>query len=166
MLDIFSMKINLEKAAFSDASAILAMQKAAFLPLLEKYQDSDTNPANETLGQVLGRIESPGSFYYKIMAEKKMVGAIRIKRGEGRQFWVSPLFVDPLFQGLGIAGQAMKQAELLHAEADTWELATILEEDGNCRFYEKLGYRATGSFEQLNDKATLGFFIKTVKDVE
>lgn len=160
------MKIKLERAEASDATAILAMQKSAFLPLLEKYQDSDTNPASETLERVLGRIASPGSFYYKIMTQEKMVGAIRIKRGKGRRFWVSPLFIDPPLQGLGIAGEAMKQAELLHAEADTWELATILEEEGNCRFYEKLGYRPTGVIDQLNDKTTLGYFKKTVNDIE
>ncbi|MDQ0429308.1 GNAT superfamily N-acetyltransferase [Planomicrobium stackebrandtii] len=160
------MKIRLEKATASDASAILAMQKSAFLPLLERYQDYDTNPANEKLERVLGRIESQGSFYYKIMAQEKMAGAIRIKRDAGNRFWVSPLFVDPRFQGLGIAGEAMKQAELLHAEAGIWELATILEEEGNCRFYINLGYRATGVIEELNNRATLGYFKKTAKDVD
>lgn len=160
------MKIKLEKATASDAAAILAMQKSAFLPLLEKYQDSTTNPVNETVERVCGRIESPGSFYYKIMAQEIMVGAIRIKQDEGNRFWVSPLFVDPRFQGRGAAAEAMIQAEQLYSEADTWELATILEEERNCRFYEKLGYRPTGVLKQLNDRATLGYFIKTVKDVE
>ena len=154
------MKIQLKTATASDAAAILAMQKAAFQPLLEKYEDSDTNPANENLERVRGRIRSSDSFYYKLMAQEKMVGAIRIKRQECGRFWISPLFVDPLFQGQGIAREAMKQVELLHAEADTWELATILEEEKNCRFYEKLGYRATGAIDELNKKATLGYFIK------
>ena len=64
-----------------------------------------------------------------------------------------------------MAQKAMEQAELLHAEAETWELATILEEEGNCRFYEKLGYLATGVTNQLDDNATLGYFKKTAKDV-
>ncbi|WP_394121173.1 GNAT family N-acetyltransferase [Planococcus donghaensis] len=154
------MNINLEKATASDAPAILAMQKAAFLPLLEKYQDHDTNPANETLERVLGRINSLGSHFYKILAEEKMVGAIRIRWYEDGRFWVSPLFVDPSHQGRGIAGEAMKLAELQHQEAVTWELTTILEEEGNCRFYENLGYRETGVIEQLNSRATLGYFKK------
>lgn len=159
------MKIKLEKATAWDAPAILAMQKAAFMPLLEKYQDHDTNPVNETLERVLGRINNPASIYYKIVAKEYMVGAIRIKWDEEGRFWISPLFVDPLYQGLGIARKAMEQAELLHVEAETWELATILEEEGNCRFYENLGYRATGTSDQLNDNATLGYFKKTIKDV-
>ena len=159
------MKIKLEKATTSDAPAILAMQKSAFLPLLEKYQDYDTNPANETLERVLGRINSSDSIYYKIVAKENMVGAIRIKWDENRRFWISPLFVDPLFQGLGIAREAMHQTEILHAEAETWELAAILQEEQTCRFYEKLGYQATGAIGRLNDSATLGYFRKTAKDV-
>lgn len=154
------MDIKLEKAIASDAPAILAMQKAAFLPLLEKYQDHDSNPANETLERVLGRINGLGSHFYKILAEEKMVGAIRIRWYEDGRFWVSPLFVDPSRQERGIAGEAMKLAELQHKEAITWELATILEEEGNCRFYEKLGYRETGVIEQLNSRTTLGYFKK------
>lgn len=158
------MRITLKKAVSSDASGILNMQKAAFLPLLKKYQDHGTNPANETLDQVLHRISSEDSFYYKIMIQEKMVGAIRIKFNEDSGFWISPLFVDPLFQKQGIAGKTVKLIEDLHAEADIWELATILEEDGNCRFYEKLGYRSTGVRKKLNDCATLGYFKKTVED--
>lgn len=158
------MRTTLEKAVTSDAGDILTMQKAAFLPLLKKYQDHDTNPANETLEQVRHRISSKGSFYYKIMMQKKMVGAIRIKFNGDSGFWISPLFVDPLFQERGIAGKAMKLVENLHEEAMIWELATILEEEGNCRFYEKLGYRSTGVNEKLNDRTTLGYFKKTVED--
>ena len=154
------MKIKLEKARASDAPAILAMQKSAFLPLLEKCQDYDTNPANETLERVLGRINSSGSIYYKIVAKENMVGAIRIKWDKNRRFWISPLFVDPLFQGLGIAREAMHQVEILHAKAEAWELAAILQEERTCRFYKKLGYQATGANEQLNDSTTLGYFRK------
>lgn len=160
------MKIELEKATALDAAAILSMQKSAFLPLLEKYQDMDTNPANETEERILTRINSPGSFYYKILNQGKMMGAIRVKADKDRRFWISPLFIDPPCQGLGIAGQAMQLVEILHAEAETWELATILQEEANCRFYEKMGYKATGATERLNDRATLGYFRKSAKGVE
>ena len=160
------MKIELEKATASDAAAILTMQKSAFLPLLQKCRDRETNPANETVERILIRINSPGSFYYKILFQGRMVGAIRVKSDKGRRFWISPLFIDPPYQGLGIAGKAMHLTELLHAEAETWELATILQEEANCRFYEKLGYKATGATDRLNDSATLGYFRKPVKGVD
>ncbi|MGB6406195.1 MAG: GNAT family N-acetyltransferase [Planococcus donghaensis] len=154
------MKIELIKAEVSDASSILAMQKESFMPLLMKYQDMNTNPANETLEQVLTRITMTGSFFYKIVRGKKMVGAIRVKYGGENRFWISPIFVDPRFQGLGIAKEAMRRAEEIHIAAQVWELATILQEEANCRFYEKMGYKETGRTETLNNKATLGYFRK------
>ncbi|MCH4825457.1 GNAT family N-acetyltransferase [Planococcus halocryophilus] len=160
------MKIELIKAEVSDATSILAMQKKSFMPLLMKYQDMNTNPANETLEQVLTRITMSDSFFYKIVQEKKMVGAIRVKYGGEDRFWISPIFVDPRFQGLGIARAAMKLAEEQHVEAKVWELATILEEEANCRFYEKIGYQSTGVTQILNSRATLGYFKKAAKGAE
>lgn len=160
------MKIQLIKAEAADAPTILAMQKESFMPLLIKYHDMNTNPANETLEQVLTRITMAGSFFYKIIREKEMVGAIRVKSGEENRFWISPIFVAPRFQGLGIARTAMQLAEEKHEEAQFWELATILEEQANCRFYEKLGYQSTGVTQSLNSNATLGYFKKIAKDAE
>ncbi|AQU80818.1 MULTISPECIES: GNAT family N-acetyltransferase [Planococcus] len=160
------MKVELIKAEVSDAPSILAMQKESFMPLLVKYQDMQTNPANETLEQVLTRITMSGSFFYKIVKGQKMVGAIRVKYGGENCFWISPIFVDPQFQGLGVAKEAMKLVEERHAEAHVWELATILEEEANCRFYEKLGYQSTGVTQSLNSNATLGYFNKIAKDAD
>ncbi len=43
------MYLRLDKATDSDAQSIFEMQVKAFIPLLEKYQDHDTSPANEQL---------------------------------------------------------------------------------------------------------------------
>lgn len=43
------MFVSIEKATNEDAPEILDIQVKAFLPLLEKYKDYDTNPANETI---------------------------------------------------------------------------------------------------------------------
>jgi len=40
------MNINFEISTEEDAPMLYNMQKEAFLPLLKKYQDEDTNPAN------------------------------------------------------------------------------------------------------------------------
>ena len=44
--------VTLQCADVSDAEQLLQMLKAAFAPLLERCQDHDINPANETAGQV------------------------------------------------------------------------------------------------------------------
>ncbi|ACO28602.1 hypothetical protein bcgnr5378_22090 [Bacillus cereus] len=40
-------------------------------------------------------------------------------------------------------------------EAQSFELATILEEERNCFLYEKMGYKRTEVIKKLNDKTTL-----------
>lgn len=41
-----------------------------------------------------------------------------------------------------------------------WELDTILQEEGNCHLYEKLGYRATGATTIVNERMTLVLYRK------
>ena len=43
------MKITLEKATEVDAAVLFQMQIDSFGPLLNKYKDYETNPANESI---------------------------------------------------------------------------------------------------------------------
>ncbi|MCM3595975.1 GNAT family N-acetyltransferase [Metabacillus idriensis] len=155
------MTVHLVKATESDAAAILDGQVRAFTPLLEKYMDVETNPANETLEKILARINEPNGGFYKIIFEETLAGAIRVySKSEATKYWISPIFIFPEFQGCGIAQKAMISAETLFPQASSFELATILEEEGNCYLYKKLGYKETGVMKKLNDRTTLIYFRK------
>ncbi|MGO1058333.1 GNAT family N-acetyltransferase [Planococcus sp. FY231025] len=154
------MAIKLEKAQETDAQQLLEMQHAAFLPLLEKYLDFDTSPATEPLEKMEMRIREPDGGVYKIIADGKLAGAIRIRRKEGDEFWIGPLFIAPCFQGGGLAQAALRGAEELYPEAASWHLGTLLEEAGNCHLYEKMGYARNGRQEKLNPRATLVYYEK------
>ena len=154
------MVVNLEKAMESDANAIFDIQVQAFKPLLEKYKDVDTNPANESIERVLKRIHNPTGDFYKIHVDNVIVGAIYVLWKEQTQFWISPMFILSSFQGQGIAQKAITLVEEMFPQATSWELATIMEEERNCYLYEKLGYIKTGSIKKLNDNTTLGFYKK------
>jgi GNAT superfamily N-acetyltransferase len=155
------MELFLEKAAVSEAEAIFDRQVKAFTPLLEKYKDYDTSPANETVDKVITRINDPMGGFYKILADQILVGAIRIYwKEETTQFWISPMFILPDFQGQGIAQKVLTLAEEMFPQAASWELATILEEERNCYLYEKMGYSKTGITKKLNEYATLVFYRK------
>jgi len=156
------MEIQLEKATVKDAQSILEIQKEAFQPLLDKYNDHDSNPANETIERVLTRINYPHGGFYKIKAENTLVGAICINRKEDTRFWISPMFILPTYQGNGIAQKAITLIEEMFPQAITWELATILEEERNCYLYEKMGYQKTGVTKRLNNHATLVYFKKRI----
>ncbi|MGI2328266.1 GNAT family N-acetyltransferase [Planococcus sp. YIM B11945] len=155
------MDVKLEKADASDSPVLHEMQKAAFWPLLEKYKDVETSPAAETLERVTSRITHREGVFCKIWADGKLAGAINIKWKEDERFWIGPLFVLPEYQGKGIAQEAMRQAEVQHPQAKSWELATLLEERGNCYLYEKMGFSKTGKYEKLNHLATLVYYRKS-----
>lgn len=74
------MKITLEKATESDASVLFQMQIDSFSPLLNKYKDYETNPANESIEKTILRINNPSSNYYKMIIDSNLVGAICISK--------------------------------------------------------------------------------------
>ncbi|HSP21195.1 MAG TPA: GNAT family N-acetyltransferase [Planococcus sp. (in: firmicutes)] len=156
------MKVTLTKAMESDAPALLAMQKTAFCPLLEKYQDYGTSPAMETIDRTRTRIAEPSGGFFKIEVDSEWAGAMCIRREKEGAYWIGPIFVLPAFQRRGIAQQAMWEAEKLFSGATEWKLATLLEEQGNCYLYEKMGYARIGSYVTINDKATLVYYEKDV----
>ncbi|MBH5316465.1 GNAT family N-acetyltransferase [Paenibacillus sp. GSMTC-2017] len=60
------MGITLSLSELKDASTIHEMQIKAFKPLLEKYQDYETSPANETIDKIITRINQSITDYYII----------------------------------------------------------------------------------------------------
>ena len=136
------------------------MQVEAFSDLLEKYRDYDISPANEPMSRVMERLEQPFTYYYFIMDGDTAVGAVRVvDMKDGSPKRISPIFIMKEHRGKGFAKAAIKAAEELHG-ADNWSLDTILQEEGNCRLYEKMGYRRTGDTQVINERMTLVFYEK------
>lgn len=146
--------ITLQKASIADAKAIHAMQVRAFQSLLDRYLDYGTNPAAESPGKTVARLQDRFSRFYFILAGNTIVGAMRIQN-KGNRCRVSPLFILPEYQGHGYAQQAMLQAESLYTQASYWELGTIQEEPKLCHLYEKLGYRRTGIATHIQPGMTI-----------
>ncbi|MCM1104097.1 MAG: GNAT family N-acetyltransferase [Clostridium sp.] len=154
-------KVELLRANIGDAKELHVMQVRAFKKLLEKYQDFDTSPANESPERVEARLKQDFTFYYFICIGQQKVGAIRIvdKKETGKNKRISPIFILPEFQGRGIAQEAIRLCEKVHGNGN-WELDTILQESKNCHLYEKMGYRQTGKTEFINERLTLVFYEK------
>ena len=159
------MKVELLRANISDAKELHAMQIKAFKKLLEKYQDYDTNPANESVEKIEARLKQDFTFYYFICFGQQKVGAIRIidKKENGKNKRISPIFILPEFQGKGIAQEAIRLCEEMHGNGN-WELDTIMQEPRNCYLYEKMGYRQTGKTKVVNERLTLIFYEKREAD--
>ncbi|TWT13242.1 GNAT family N-acetyltransferase [Planomicrobium sp. CPCC 101079] len=156
------MIVKLEKAFEADAQRLFDMQRAAFLPLLEKYRDFDTSPAAEPIEQLRSKITNHKNTFFIILADGKLAGGICIKQKAEERFRISPIFVLPEYQGSGIAQETLRQVEMCFPNAEIWQLSTLLEEKGNCYLYEKVGYIQIGLPKILNERATLIHYQKNV----
>ncbi len=159
------MEVTLSRANMDDVEELHAMQVRAFKELLEKYQDFDTNPGNESVEKVGARLQQDFTFFYYICIGQQKVGAVRVvdQKESGKNKRISPIFILPEFQGKGIAQEAIRLCEEAHG-SENWELDTILEESRNCYLYEKMGYRRTGRTEVINERLTLVFYEKKEAD--
>lgn len=147
--------VELRRAEEKDAETIWKLQREAFAELLVKYQDYDTSPANEAIERIIAKLKQPYSYFYYIMDDKKVVGVIRIvDKKDGSRKRISPIFIKQEERNRGYGQAAIMEAENIHGQAH-WKLATILQEEGNCYLYEKMGYHKTGQTTTINDKMTI-----------
>ncbi len=155
------MEIKLLRANINDAKELHTMQIKSFKELLDKYQDFDINPGNESIEKIEMRLKQDFTYFYFICFDLQKVGAIRIvnKKEIGKKKRISPLFILPEFRGQGIAQKAILLCEEIHGKEE-WELETILQEPKNCHLYEKIGYKKTGKTKIINEKLTLVFYEK------
>ncbi|MDO7905372.1 GNAT family N-acetyltransferase [Paenibacillus sp. JX-17] len=156
------MNIKLVRAEESDAELIHSMQIRTFQPLLEIYQDMDTNPANESIERTIARIRREDGGYYLILSEGQPAGAVCVydKAQTASSYWISPIFIISEYQGKGIAQAALSMLEERFPKVRDWNLATIAEEKRNCHLYEKMGYQRTGEPKPINHRASLVFYVK------
>lgn len=155
------MKLVLIRVGVEDAKQLWEMQVEAFMDIYNKYQDIETSPATEPIDKIIMRLEQSFTYYYYIQVDNNIVGAIRIidRKETGKAKRISPIFVLPHYRNKGIAQKAITEVEKIHG-ASHWELDTILQEEGNCHLYEKMGYHQTGEIKVINDKMTLVFYVK------
>ncbi|MBK3497153.1 GNAT family N-acetyltransferase [Viridibacillus sp. YIM B01967] len=147
-------------ATNKDVEILHKIQVEAFMPLLQKYNDTQTNPAKETIEKLAERIAETRSDYYVIHFHKEIVGGIRVVPLSDNRTRISPIYIGLIYQGKGIAQEVFKQIEQMYSATVEWELDTIKQEKGNCYLYEKLGYRKAGKEVVINDKMTLISYLK------
>ena len=153
--------INLLKATLDDANELFQMQIITFKPLLEKYQDFDLNPGNEKIEETIRRLSEKITDYYIIKLNGKSIGGIRIRKyEEGKLCCVGPLFILPEYQNKGIAQKTFEIIETRYKPENGWILDTILQEEGNCHLYEKIGYKRTGKIEKINERMDIVYYEK------
>ena len=161
MKDLIQLKLVTEE----EAKCLHRLQLEAFMPLYEKYQDDETNPAKESLEKLIRKIVEDNSNYYFIMFNGEKVGGVRVRWHQGKKVyeninWISPLFIIPKYQKKGIASKVIEQLSGIYPNTIEWRLDTIKQETHNCHLYEKCGFVRTGEDIVVNDKITLVHYVK------
>ena len=154
--------IILIKAVLSDCEEMHNIRINAFSPLLEKYQDYDTNPANKPIEHIIQNMQNSVLDFFLIKLNKKTIGYIRIRRVDENKCNFSQIAILQEYQGKGYAQEAIKQIENLYPNVNMWELETIKQENKLCHLYEKLGYILTGKEQNINDKMDILFYEKRI----
>ena len=67
------MEVKLLRANIADAKEIHTMQVEAFRELLEKYQDFELNPGNESVEKIEARLQQSFTFFYFIKRKPEKV---------------------------------------------------------------------------------------------
>jgi predicted acetyltransferase len=152
--------MRLVRAAISDCEKLWCLQTEAFADLLAKYQDFETSPANEPKESIRSKLMDEFTFFYFIYLEEDIVGAVRVvDRKNGDRKRIAPIFIMKKYRDKGLAQKTFKEIEKLHG-SNNWMLDTILQEEGNCHLYEKMGYKRTGKIENINEKMDIVYYEK------
>ena len=152
--------MRLVRANVSDCDKIWSMQIEAFADLLAKYQDYETSPGNEPKERIHAKLLDEFTFFYFIYHEDQVAGAVRVvDRKDGDRKRIAPIFIMKKFRNRGLAQKTFEEIERIHG-INHWMLDTILQEEGNCYLYEKLGYKRTGKIEHINERMDIVYYEK------
>ena len=154
------MIMRLVRATVSDCEKIWSLQIEAFADLLAKYQDYETSPGNEPKENIQAKLLDEFTFFYFIYLEDEIAGAVRVvDRKNGNRKRIAPIFIMKKFRNRGLAQKTFEEIERIHG-SNHWMLDTILQEEGNCYLYEKLGYKRTGKIEHINERMDIVYYEK------
>ena len=127
----------------------------------KKYEDAYNMISSECKkAKFNNNIEVFKKYIDYIFDGDNLVGAIRVvDKKDGSRKRVAPVFIMKEFRNKGLAQKAFEEVEKIHGH-DNWKLDTILQEEGNCYLYEKLGYKRIGLVENINDKMDIVYYEK------
>ncbi|WP_083340561.1 GNAT family N-acetyltransferase [Chromobacterium vaccinii] len=118
--------------------------------LVAEIPGSRAKPGNGAIGQADRENTTAESTFYLILRGGQPVGGVRVvDLDSGCQCRISPIFILSAFQRLGVAQQPLRLLERWHRLKEGWCLDSIVEEVGNCRLYEKLGFIRVGPVKRV-----------------
>ena len=159
LFEIIQSNLEIKKENKSEWKELLELQRKVFMPLYEKYEDKETSPVFELEEHFKERFDSGD--YYKILYNKELlIGGINVKAIEPGKMKLRIINILKEYENKKIGQEVVKRIEFMYPEAIEWSVITILNEERNCHFYEKLWYTKTDNKIKVNEKMTLIEYIK------
>ena len=150
--------LTLRQAGPGDAEALLEMQLASFAALTAKYGTRDDGVERDTVESVRRQILSPASYYYMAIADGRPVGGIVVRDSRNGADKSLPLvYILPEHRRKGYGRRMLAEVRRRHG-LYRWQVNTILQEEGNRRFYESAGFTPMSTTSRINDRADLIFY--------
>ena len=136
--------IQIERAGAENLETIIAIQRASFKAVYEKYQD-EYDPYLEDRERIKWKlVERLNSYYYFVKEKDEIIGFLRIQTNEElTEAWLGTAAILPQYQGKGYGSEGLSLLEKEFPTITQWDLCTVLQDAGMVAFYEKNGYRKT-----------------------
>lgn len=167
------MSISIRKTIAGEAEKLSPIQKAAFLPLYEKYHD-EGNPYLRGPEDILRRLNK-NNRHFTILYDEKIVGGIfyrcKGKRspwaeiGDG-EYYLARIYVHPEYQNKGIAREAILLCEQEFPDAKAYYVDFPEDMYKNRRCYESAGFSDTGERICEEGAPVLAMYRKTVSKAD
>lgn len=140
------MNIAIERATIADADTLVNVQIAAFHHDAQIYPGVAIGgpPGYDSVPQMRQTIQQDEC--YKIVDGQKIIGGIVVFDKNNGHFHLDVIFLDPAYHRRGIGTQALQFIEHRYP-ANLWTLDTPQWAVFNHHFYEKLGYKKVGQYE-------------------
>lgn len=155
------MKVELVMALAEDAEALTAIQRSAFKPLYEIYQDEES-PFLEDETKILKWISLPNISYFKIYVDKELYGGIVYIDMGNNEYYLIRLFIKLSEQCKGIGTLAILEVEKHFPNAKKFVLDFPIGQLKNQKCYEKAGYIDTGKRDKITDNLILAIYEKNI----
>lgn len=154
--------ISLVSVTIADVQEILKIQQQGFKEYLQKYQDHDTNPCNDSIEKTTKRLNDSNFLYYFIVLNSNKIGIITVYKNSVDHYNLARIVILPQFQNNGYGKKAIKILEEIHKNVQQWSLDTIKQEEKLNNLYKSLGYQEIGKTKKIKEGMDLIFYTKIV----
>jgi GNAT superfamily N-acetyltransferase len=152
--------LSIKRVGQNEAEVLHNIQNEAFQEDLVSYQDFETNPACESIDQMLYKINAHD--YYAIYFQDQIIGGVAVQKRADYEHRISPMYLSPSYQNKGLGTQIVNSIFLLYPDARLWSLSTPKPSLRNGHFYEKFGFISVGE-QCINERLTLTHYQKVMK---